>query len=207
MNLARCSKLQQHALSGTWYRAIQPQFYSTALQTSHTKQINSRYNTGLPGKPKHEILYLAEHPHVTIDEVMSGFGQPIPGGYQPAPKQPYSILPVQVFLQRVVDLTDEGQQHEISTSAQELTGDWKGYRQRKPDTSITGPIGDAPTQRLGEALFAVPNLEAFQTVSAKAAVCRNLVIFPEKLLKGSSFSFSHPATKQHHIVAGRRRLT
>jgi hypothetical protein len=44
------------------------------------------------------------------------------------------VLNVDVQLQAVADLTQESQQQLLETTAQELTGDWRGYQQR----SVTG---------------------------------------------------------------------
>ena len=90
----------------------------------------------------------------------------------------------------MADLTLVPQQELIETTAQELTGDWRGYRYRAQNAAtIKDPIGAAPTQALGEALFGVRGLEGFRTVSAKLPYHRNLVIFPQKLFKGSRLEF------------------
>jgi len=92
------------------------------------------------------------------------------------------------------------QQSLLGTTAQELTGDWMGYQQRNSTMSVSQPIGTAPTQELGTALFAVAGLEGFRTVSAKAPYCSNLVVFPQKLQRGSSVIFEHLATGQRHTI-------
>lgn len=71
------------------------------------------------------------------------------------PRRPWSVINVQVHLQDVADLTPVSQQTLLATTAQELTGDWQGYLQRNALTSVSEPIGAAPTQVLGAALFAV----------------------------------------------------
>jgi hypothetical protein len=73
-----------------------------------------------------------------------------------------------------------------------LTGDWRGYAQRSFATSVSVPTGDAPTQELGAALFADPNIEGFLTVSAKVPYCPSLAIFVEHLQFGSEIVFTHP---------------
>ena len=44
MKLADCGSLIPGPLTGTWYRAMQPQHQQTALQTSHSKRFSSRFN-------------------------------------------------------------------------------------------------------------------------------------------------------------------
>lgn len=82
-------------------------------------------------------------------------------------------------MQLVADLTDPSQQKLLNTSVQELTGNWDTY-----------PPGHAPTQRLGSALFATVNVEGFLAISAKMPPCKTLVVFPQKLIKGSELLFT-----------------
>ena len=95
-------------------------------------------------------------------------------------------LAVQVRLTAVVDVSDITQAALIDTNAQELTGDWRGYQQRSPATSVTGPIGKAPTQAFGEQLFASsPDVQGVLTLSARLPYYRILLIFPQRLRKGT----------------------
>jgi RES domain-containing protein len=203
VNLAACPALPHTPLTGTWFRAIQPQFWQTSLQTVHTASIPGRFNAGNQAAPGFEILYLSENPMVALFEVQSLFGSPTsPGSVLTNPRHAWIIINVDVRLQSVVDLTDVAAvQNPLGTNAQELTGDWRGYGQRSPQTSVTVPTGPAPTQQLGHALNAVPHLEGVQTLSAKLPYHRNLVIFPQKLRAGSRVQFIHPATGQRHVIA------
>lgn len=138
---------------------------------------------------------------MALFEVQALLGSPThPGGIIPHPRQTWTVLNVDVQLQTVADLTQESQQQLLETTAQELTGDWRGYQQRSPATSVSQPVGVAPTQFLGAALFAVPGLEGFRTLSAKLPYYSNLVIFPQKLQPGSQVVFSDPATGQRHVL-------
>jgi RES domain-containing protein len=202
MNLAQCKNLPLRPLTGTWYRAIQPQHYLTSLQTKHTRSLPSRFSGGSAGLPWYEILYLAENQLVALQEVQALFGSPVPGKITPAPKQPRVVFPVDVVLQDIVDLANPSEQKRLSVSVQELTGDWEGYRQRHSGTPVTGPTGFAPTQILGRELFQASAVEGFHAVSAKATCFRNLVIFPEKLQRGSSVTFTDIASGSHHVIKG-----
>jgi hypothetical protein len=82
----------------------------------------------------------------------------------------------------------------LRTNVQELTGDWQGYGLRSAKTSVAGPSGTSPTQKLGAALFASPDLEGFMATSARVPYSRSLVVFPEKLRPGSWLKWTHPLT-------------
>ena len=185
------------AESRTWYRAIQTHFLTTALSTKHTATISSRFSAATPASPGSQILYLAENPLVALLEVQALLGSPTtPGGIVPHPKSSWTTLNVRVSLTRVADLTDIAEQGRLETTAQELTGDWRGYRQRGPGTTIQQPTGLAPTQDLGAALFGRADLEGFRTLSARVPYHEILVVFPENLQHGSRVSWFNPLTAE-----------
>jgi RES domain len=201
VNLLGCLALNRSPETGIWYRAIQPQFWQTSLATSQTKLLPSRFNEGSAARPQFEVLYLAETQMVSLFEVQALFGSPTqPGGVIANPRRPWTVINVQVQLQDVADLTQVSQQMLLATTAQELTGDWYGYQQRTALTSVSQPIGTAPTQALGAALFAVNGLEGFLTLSARLPYHKNLVVFPQKLQPGSRVAFHDPATGQQHVI-------
>lgn len=201
MNLRACATLPQRPETQVWFRAIQPQFWTTSLATAQTKTSPSRFNAGAAADPLFELLYLAENPMVALFEVQALFGAPTqPGSVVPHPRQAWILVNVTVQLHAVVDLTDVASTTALATSAQELTGDWRGYQQRGPMTSVAQPVGLAPTQLLGAALFAVPGLEGFRTFSARLPYHSTLVIFPEKLQPGSAVTFHHPYTGQQYVI-------
>ncbi|NOT55830.1 MAG: RES family NAD+ phosphorylase [Deltaproteobacteria bacterium] len=202
MNLLGCLALSRSPETGTWYRAIQPQFWQTSLTTTQTKVLPSRFNEGNVARPQFEVLYLAETQMVVMFEVQALFGSPTqPGGVIANPRRSWTVINVQVQLQDVADLTQVSQQTLLATTAQELTGDWYGYQQRSALTSVTHPVGTAPTQALGAALFAVSGLEGFLTLSARLPYHKNLLVFPQKLRPGSSIVFHDPATGQQYMIA------
>ncbi|MBA3712059.1 MAG: RES family NAD+ phosphorylase [Pyrinomonadaceae bacterium] len=201
MNFAACAGLPVQAESRTWFRAIQPHHLPTALSTSHTKTIPSRFGVGATASPQYEVLYLAENHLVALFEVQALLGSPLSaGGVVPHPRRAWTIINITVNLHRVVDLTDIVSQSSLSTTAQELTGDWRGYGLRGSSASIRAPTGAAPTQDLGAALYAVPDLEGFITLSAKLPDQMALVVFPQKLGAGSTVRFIDPTTGHHHSI-------
>jgi RES domain-containing protein len=200
MNPAGCASLALGPHTGTWYRAIQPRFWTTSLATGHTRTIPSRFAGGTVARPEFEILYLAEDHQVALFEVQALLGSPLPpAAFRPNPAGAWVIINVNVTLSSVADLCLPAQRRLVRTSVQELTGDWRGYLLRNPTPTLSGPYWtNVPTQRLGAALDGVPNLEGFTTFSAKVPTHKNLVIFPQKLLPGSrlSFSYTDPSTGQ-----------
>ena len=201
MNLAACGVLPRRPETGVWFRAIQPQFWTTSLATAQTAVIPSRFNAGANATPLFEILYLAENPMVALFEVQALFGSPTqPGGVIPHPRQAWITVNVTVQLQAVADLTEVTAHTRLETTAQELTGDWRGYQQRSPLTSVREPVGTAPTQALGAALYAVPGLEGFRSLSAPLPYHSTLIVFPQKLQPGSVVAFHHPYTGQQYVI-------
>ena len=122
-------------------------------------------------------------------EAQALFGSPlIPGGVVAHPAVSLVTLAIQVRLSAVVDVSDPAQAALIDSNAQELTGDWEGYQQRSPATSVSGPSGKAPTQDFGEQLFATcPDVQGILTLSARLTYYRSLVVFPQRLRKGFDY--------------------
>jgi hypothetical protein len=209
VNLAACGALPFGPETGTWFRAVQLQHLPTAFQTSHTKHFPSRFNEGPRAVQPFEVFYAAQDHQVALFEVQALLGSPYwPQGAPlvvPNPNQNWVVLCVQVQLQHVADLTQAAEQVMLQTSAQELTGDWQGYQYRQPQDTVNQPVGAAPTQALGQAPFTLPGLEGFRAVSARVPNRMNLVVFPQRLLPGSSLTVYHNGRAIHRIVGRRRR--
>lgn len=194
MNVGACSALKTAPLTGVWYRALALQHLTTALQTSQTRFIPSRFNDG---SGVFEILYLCENQFVALMEVGAMFGSLT--NIIPNPAVPWAPLNVSVTLNAVADLTANIAL--LQTNAQELTGDWRGYSDRKVGGPMTGvEVGSAPTQQLGYSLYSVAGIEAFLTFSAKIPTYRCLVVFPNKLRSTSSVQFFDPSGKVIHKI-------
>lgn len=200
MNPAGCKALQRVPLVGMWYRALQLHHLVTALQTNHTRNIPSRYNAG---RNQFEVLYLAENQRVALHEVgaLLGAGTDLQdmansGGGS------WAALEIQLRLHSVVDLTQPDAQVCLATNPQELTGDWRQYhyKTRRNVHAVPSPVGIAPTQELGMALYLESDIEGFLTLSAKIPSCRILVVFPDQLRPGSEIRFEHPETDSIHVI-------
>jgi hypothetical protein len=92
-------------------------------------------------------------------------------------------------LSAVADLTATDQQALLETTMQELTGNWDAYAP-----------GEAPTQRLGSALFRTKNVEGFLANSARIPKSKTLIVFPQKLHKGSEVVFEDQITGKIHRI-------
>ena len=191
MNLAACAGLPLQSLAGTWFRTVKLRYLNVSLSAAHTDVIYSRFSPGPAAATPFQLLYFGEDVVVTQFESSVLLGSP--AHFVPAaPGGAFVTLPFSVSLQAVADLTSAQGQRILGVSAQELTGDWTGYQMRGALTSVPQPVGTAPTQELGEALFQVPGLEGFVALSAKDPTKRTLVVLPQKLQAGSSISFSDP---------------
>ena len=183
-----CEGLRTRGERGHWYRAIPPQYLAEALEVQHALGVLSRFHQG----GAYLVLYLAGGPDLSQFESDYVIGRPgVPGGTIPNPRVPaLTIVRMTVNLSAIVDLTDDESLHAVSTTAQELTGDWRGYRDRSPRTRLTGPAGSAPTQDLGQALFTSGRLEGFVTFCAHVPYEPNLCVFPERMQPSSYVEYS-----------------
>lgn len=193
MNFAAIAALPIRTARGSWYRAIQPQYWKSLLNTTHTSTIRTRFN---PGNAGFEIFYTGENHLVALLEVRALLGTPMTAGVlAPSPlRRQWGILNVRVNLSKVVDLTTRSVQRQLRTSAQELTGDWEGYYYRNQMRPVPKPFSPAPTQRLGRELFQRGDVEAFITYSAKLAHHKVLVVLPQRIRPSSRIVFRDPIT-------------
>ncbi len=157
---------------------------------SHTAAITTRFNPGRAANPPFEILYLAESPIVALYEVEAIFG-PLDQHVVNPHRNNVATIDIEVHLQAIADLTEPKQQALLNLTVQELTGNWDTY-----------PPGDAPTQRLGAALYGTGGLERFLSISAKLPRKKSLIVFPEKLIKGSELRFNDLITNKTHVIRG-----
>ena len=187
MILSAVSLLPDQPETRTWYRVAGPAYLRSGIATAHTSVTPSRFYDPYTATPQFASLYLADNSFVAMFEAQALFGSPLtPGGIVPAPAGAWVVLTVRVQLDAVVDLASQASQAVLGTTAQELTGDWRGYRTRSHLTPVSGPVGVAPTQLLGEAIFRdARSLEGLLSVSAKLPQHRSLVVFPGHLRPGS----------------------
>ena len=167
-----------------WYRAVSSAHAAQPFATAHSVGRRNRFNPGPLAAPPFALLHLAEDVATALMEVRALFGSAAsPAGWITNPKVSHAVFRVQVSLSAVVDLTHAGNQAALATTAQELTGDWEGYRLRGlVGSTVSTPVGKAPTQELGEALERhsmsgpSPAVEGWLTCSARMPNRRVLVI-------------------------------
>lgn len=196
---ATVRSLAQTPETGTWFRAVQLRFLSSALAAAHTMIRPTRYNAGRRARRPFPTLYFADSHQVALFEVQALFGAPI--SPIPNPGVSCAILNVSMSLSAVADLTQRATIRRLRSTAQELTGDWRGYRMRRP---VGRPVGTAPTQKLGRALHHTGVYEGFQALSARVSGGRVLVVFPDRLQAGSFVNFAYTdaaGDPQEYVVA------
>lgn len=201
MNLAGIAQLTAFRQQGFWYRAVRSQFVTSPLAYVHTATRPGRFNGGTLQRSGIAALYLAENGIVAQFEVQALLGSPLPGqNYTPNPTQnTWVILPIEVNLSAVVDLTRSTELVHIDTSVQELTGDWAGYSFRPPQPALASPYySNVPTHRHGHALHASRRFEALLSYSARFPTQRNLIVFPTRFRKGSFVRYTDPVTQAVH---------
>ena len=201
--LKKINALPFQSVTGVWYRGIRTEHLASPLQYSHSTTSPSRFIDASASRPTYPILYFTEIHDVALKEV-SAVLSPVASGISiPNPAHSWTIINVSIALASVLDLTDEKVQKVLQTNFQELTGDWWGYRLRTGiGSSIKSSSQSAPTQKLGAALYDIPGLVGFMTVSAKDPIKRNLIVFPNKIKSSQDgqIEYIDPATKKRHCI-------
>lgn len=188
MKLGAVASLPTISESRTWYRVVPPSYWRHVLSATHTLPTVSRFKAK---SDPFQILYLAQDSIVAQFEARALLGSisvPIaaPGSF--------AVMSVHVKLSAVIDLSDVPNQVSLDTTAQELTGDWSGYHLRGSATRVRSPVGKAPTQDLGLALFNKPKLAGFLSVSAQIPTRQTLMVFPTKLGPGDYIELEDPSS-------------
>lgn len=177
-------RLPLHALPGPgyakahWYRAVPSGYARFPLAWQHTRGIKSRFKRTDASYP---VLYLSPDPFTALLEVRSLLGHPRSDRIMPVSGAWPIVVPITVHLARIVDFRTPGERAIISTTVQELTGDWVDYDNRVAASPEIASNPPAPTQKLGEALYRHTSCQGFLTPSAKNPVRPNLVIFPDRV--------------------------
>jgi len=139
---------------------------------------SSRFGARFTPKGGHPSVYLASDPHTALKEVNAIFQ--IPNGPIVAiPASPYTLVQVNVMLvDNVLDLCDPTICVLLSTSTQELTGDWR---------YMMGTGGVPPTHRLAIAAHASNRISAIVAHSSKhVGGGKTLAVFANRLTAGNS---------------------
>lgn len=204
MNLSAIDRLELRPLTGRWFRAIPPAYWPRVANTRYTRRVHGRFSPGKDGTPPFETLSFGESADVTALECSLIFFDRRSNHSYPNPDAPtHLIVAALVALQQVADLTSDDSLAVLETTAQELTGDWTVYNGMKHRPHLASLASVAPTQELGQSLFGAPPIEGFKVYSARKPECLCLVVFPQKLLLGSSITFlNDPAPAK--VIHGKR---
>jgi len=204
VNLSAVNRLTLTPLTGRWFRAIPPSYWPRVGNTRYTRRVYGRFSPGKDGVPPFETLSFGESAEVTSLECSLVFFDRRSNLSYPNPDAgTHLVLASDVVLQQTADLTTADSLATLETNVQELTGDWAIYNGLRHRPHLASLARVAPTQELGQRLFGVPGLEGFKVFSARKPECLCLVVFPQKLLPGSSVSFLN-APKPPKTIHGKR---
>ena len=157
-------------LTQTFFRIIHAKYASTALSAVGSYRFGGRYNPA----GAFEVLYLADNPVTALEEVeaLLRTNDDLKGVKGP----PRIVLSVECVLQRVVQLNERALR-DLDLSLENVTGPWRESLRRN-QTSVTHEIGLISFER--------GDVEALLVPSAKNPATSNLVVFPDRLMKGSA---------------------
>jgi RES domain-containing protein len=155
---------------GSYIRAIPLQFAGSPLSAIGSLRAGGRYNA----RGAFEVLYLADRPDNALREIeMLPNDTGVPTKIH---RVPTVIFSVRVRLQRVVDLTQDATRDMLGVSFDELVAPWR----------LIVAFGRVPmTHRIGAAARGA-GLEGLIVPSARQPRAKNLVVFRDCLLRGSS---------------------
>lgn len=199
MKFSTIASLARVPVAGVWYRALATQHYVTALQTSHTTAVASRFNPGPFAAKPFETLYLAQTSLVAEFEIGAVFGELT--SHISHPLISFTTVAAHVQLSRVVDISDVSQHSLLDTDAQALTGDWAAYQRRSPKSPVHAPVGLAPTQVLGDRIFDDPDrVEGIIAISARIPTHKTLAVFPQNMRKGNFIRYTFDVGAGNPII-------
>lgn len=198
------------SVTGKWYHAatrghpgrilrLTPSGLTLALGPGNAP---TRFNPGhvRGGGSNFETLYLALDGDTALFEKGVQYGDPFGDSRAWLVSERIrktDLVPVDVHLDSVLDLSDVAMHGLLDTNAQELTGDWRGYSYRgsgKPGIVLKLPTGRAPTQNLAWELFHNTPVKGIINFSAQVPTTCCLVVFTHKLLTPNRLSWSDPNT-------------
>ena len=195
-------------VAGAWYHAATRGYPGRILRltpsgfTSAPGYEPTRFNPGsVHGvRSSFETLYLALDGKTALFEKRVNYGNPYedPSALLVTPRiSKTELVPIDVNVDSILDLSDIGVHRLLGTNAQEITGDWEGYVHRgsgAPGVALTAPIGTAPTQDLAWELFHHTPVKGIKSISAQVPTTCCLVVFTHKLEPPDSLSWSDPNT-------------
>lgn len=165
--------------AGRLYRVVQLQYLPTLRSTEGAWNADNRYTAAKVS----QAMYLAQAPDLAMLEATRQFQRAFSTPVFPA----YSILPVDVDLRKVLDMTRDEHQDALGTSIEELSGDWRAARAKQ----LADSTRRVATHDLGVAAKEA-GFEGLKYASAYDQSRWNIVIFTENLLQERQIIFDLP---------------
>jgi len=160
---------------GTLYRIIDAKHSASPLSAIGSTFDGGRYNP----RRSFEALYLSFSETTAMAEV-HGYSATAPD-LTKMKGPPKMVLSVDCQIERVLDLCDLATQKQLGTNLTELLADWRFDH-------ITHGINSV-SQQLGIASFNLGTIQAIKVRSARDPKFDNIVIFPDRLVKGAPSFF------------------
>jgi len=158
---------------------VQLQYLQTLTSTEGAWRADNRYTA----VEVSQAMYLAQAPDLAMLEATRQFQRAFDTPTFPA----YSILPVDVDLRRILDVTRDDHQDTLETSIEELSGDWRAARARQ----LKDPTRHVVTHDLGKAAKDA-GFEGIKYSSAYDPARWNIVLFTENLTHERQVVFDLP---------------
>lgn len=184
MNFAKLNLIRRDRFRGEMFHAVRLlHAIPDPMETAYSKDVASRYSPGKDAKIlQYETLYLADDPVSALQEVEALY---VAGGQLAHSwKEAWCVVPCRIELESVIDLFPEAHLDLLDTNITELTGNWR------PPHSVRG---EAPTQKLGEEIYQLKDVEAIVYPGAKAPYNKelrtNLIIFKDRLYPSSRLEY------------------
>lgn len=168
--VAEVAGLPTAAFADVAFRVMLARYAPTELSRIGSLRTGGRFN----GPGRFEALYLASSP-LTARQEVDALAQTAEGlrGVQGPPR---ILLSVECHLQAIVDLTASSAWPPLGTTLDELCAPWR-------PANALGAL--APAQGLGELIYQ-RGIEGVRAPSAHDRSSPNLVVFPHRLLPGST---------------------
>ena len=169
-----------------WYSAAP----TSVAVPNHVPSRTSR-NRFNDGSGTFALHYLAASPFIALIEAAALHGAYATGFVAAPQPRSWTVYHYEIVGPPldIVDFADPIGRSQVSTTVQELTGDWLGYHHRHQHMPATPPPVHgsppaSPTQELARRVYRLPDVRGFLAPSAKVPLTANLVLFFHRLPPG-----------------------
>lgn len=169
------------AIKKFYYRLMGMKYLRNPLNALGSKLSGGRYNY----IGRFEALYLAPDPKTAVEESLKNINFRFP---------PKSIITIDVEVQSIIDLKNKKLINILGIDRDQLFSPWRKIQ------DIEQKI--AYTQLLGQLIYDSKLFEGIRYPSAKVKGKYNLVIFPNRLKKGSNIKVYDPDKILEQVIKG-----